>query len=147
MSIKQTFEIVNGVYIGPEHWEGDLDLREYRDTITSLGNLEKVEGLLLEGCSSLTNLGNLETVGLWVGLRGCSSLTTLGDLETVGDFLDLEGCSSLTNLGNLEKVGEYLDYRSITRRSTRENQVLLISASSRSSKRYTHPGSTRGTPL
>jgi len=105
MSTKQTFKIVNGVYTGPEHWKGVLYLRGYKETLTSLGNLETVGWSIdLEGCSSLTNLGNLETVGGWLDLEGCSSLTTLGNLKTVRWWLELRGCSNLTSLGNLEKV-------------------------------------------
>jgi len=105
MNTEQTFEIVNGVYIGPEHWECDLDLRKYMGSLISLGNLKTVGWWLdLSGCSSLTSLGNLKTVGWWLDLKGCTGLTTLGNLEKVEGSLLLEGCSSLTTLGNLEKV-------------------------------------------
>jgi len=112
MSTKQTFEIIDGVYVGPEHWESDLDLREYMDILYSLGNLKTVGGwLFLNDCKGLTTLGNIKTVGGWLFLNDCKGLTTLGNLKTVGGYLELTGCTSLTALENLETVGEYLSLR------------------------------------
>jgi len=106
MSTNQTFEIIDGVYEGPENWKGELDLRGYKETLISLGSLKTVGGGFgLEGCSSLTSLGDLEKVEIHLYLHGCTSLTTLGNLEKVGGYLDLSGCTSLTTLGNLKTVG------------------------------------------
>jgi len=66
-------------------------------------------GLDLGGCTSLTSLGNLKSVGEWLDLRGCTNLTSLGNLKSVGGWLDLRGCANLTSLGNLKSVGEWLD--------------------------------------
>lgn len=70
---KQYFDIIDGVYVGPEVWEGGLDLHPYKDTLISLGSLKEVVGCLnLMGCSSLTSLGALKEVGcsLTLNLRG-----------------------------------------------------------------------------
>jgi hypothetical protein len=105
MSTKQTFKIIDGVYEGPKHWKGFLDLRGYKDILTSLGNLETVEGWLdLEGCSNLKTLGDLKEVGGGLYLIGCIKLNTLGNLKAVDGSLFLRGCSNLITLGNLEKV-------------------------------------------
>ena len=112
---NQTFEIIDGVYSGPEVWEGYLDLREYKDTLTSLGVLKEVRSYLhLEGCTSLTSLGSLTKVGGWLQLRGCTSLISLGSLEEVGAGLDLDGSTSLVSLGSLNEVGSWADLRGCT---------------------------------
>jgi len=122
MSTEQTFKILDGVYTGPEHWEGELDLRGYKETLVSLGNLKEVERhLYLNGCTSLTTLGKLKTVRGYLDIRGCTGLTTLGNIKTVGWSLDLEGCSSLKTLGNLETVGGWLDIRGCSNLTTLGN--------------------------
>jgi hypothetical protein len=105
---KQTFEIIDGVYSGPEAWDGDLDLRDYKDTLTSLGSLKEVRGwTYLEDCTSLTSLGSLTKVGGWLQLRGCTSLVSLGSLKEVryGLFLGDENIS-------LQEVQEKISYYS-----------------------------------
>ena len=102
---KQTFEIIDGVYEGPEVWKGELDLQYYKDTLTSLGPLKKVKGYLdLDGCTSLVSLGSLKEVGDWSFFAGCTSLTSLGSLKEVGGNVFLEGCTSLVSLGSLKEV-------------------------------------------
>jgi hypothetical protein len=58
----------------------------------------------LNGCTNLTSLGSLKSVGGYLDLQGCTNLTSLGSLEKVGGFLNLEGCTNLTSLGSLEKT-------------------------------------------
>jgi hypothetical protein len=102
----QKFEIINGVYVGPEIWIGDLDMGEYKDTLVSLGSLTEVKGSLrLYGCTNLVYLGSLTKVGRWANFGGCTSLTSLGSLRGVGYRFDLYGCTNLTSLGSLEEVG------------------------------------------
>jgi hypothetical protein len=112
---NQTFEIIDGVYSGPEVWEWYLDLREYKDTLTSLGVLKEVRGYLhLEGCTSLTSLGSLTKVGGSLDLGGCTRLVSLGSLKEVDGYLALRDCTSLTSLGSLTKVGGWLQLRGCT---------------------------------
>jgi hypothetical protein len=106
----QTFEIIDGVYVGPEVYEGDLDLQGYKDTLISLGCLIEVgDWLGLGGCTSLTSLGSLTEVRGSLYLKGCTSLTSLGSLNEVRGGLYLFGCTSLVSLGSLEEVGDILD--------------------------------------
>jgi hypothetical protein len=129
----QTFEIIDGVYVGPNVWEGDLDLRDYKDTLTFLGSLNEVggytylhgctnlvslgsltkvrDGLYLTGCTSLTSLGSLTKIGGALGLDRCTSLVSLGPLK---ERLDLGGCTSLTSSGPLTKIGGSLYLRDCT---------------------------------
>jgi hypothetical protein len=103
--IKQTFKIVDGIYKGPDVWEGSLDLRPYKDTLTSLGDLKKVESSFwLMDCTRLTSLGSLKEVGGWLSLFGCTSLTSLGDLKEVRGWLAINGCTNLVSLGLLKEV-------------------------------------------
>jgi hypothetical protein len=144
---KQTFKIVDGVYVGPEVWGGALDLRGDKETLTSLGSLTKVGdyldlrdctsltslgslikvgGLLDLGCTSLTSLGgSLKEVGGWLYLNGCTSLSSLGSLKKVGGWVVLIGCTNLVSLGSLKEVGGgYLQFRghsSATRQEVQEN--------------------------
>jgi hypothetical protein len=112
---KQTFKIIDGVYVGPEVYPGGLDLRPYQDTLISLGCLTEVRcDLHLEGCTSLTSLGPLTKVGGWLYLYGCTRLVSLGSLKEVGYRLDLEGCTSLTSSGSLTTVGGWLDIKGCT---------------------------------
>jgi hypothetical protein len=105
MSYIPPYEIINGVYHGPDVWEGDLRLKRYKNTLTSLGNLQEVkEGFLdLQGCSLLTSLGQL-TKTQDVDMKNCTSLKTLTPLKENYGFLDLEGCSNLETLGSLENL-------------------------------------------
>ena len=113
-----------GVYQGPKHWKGFLDLRGCT-SLVSLGELKTVNGWLdLEGCTSLVSLGKLETASYWLDLRGCTSLASLGELETVNDSLyineveykDLKEAIKLwnhmSNL-NLEELPRYLTSKGI----------------------------------
>ena len=54
------YEIVDGVYKGPSHYEGTLNL--YRTPITSLGCLKSVKGTLYLSNTPITSLGNLKSV-------------------------------------------------------------------------------------
>jgi len=131
MNIDQTFEIIGGVYTGTEHMGGPLDLRRYKDTLTSLGKLKTVGGgIYLEGCTSLNNLGNLETVRGGLDLDGCTSLASLGNLENVGGYLFLRGCTNLTTLGNLETVNNNISSHGNKDVSLKEVQDKIIHYSS-----------------
>jgi hypothetical protein len=106
--VKQTFKIIDGVYVGPEVWEGYLDLREYRDTLTSLGDLKEAGGsLYLNGCTHLVSLGSLKKVGGSLYLIGCTSLVSLGSLKEVGDWAHYEG-----GILSLQYVQEKIRYYS-----------------------------------
>jgi hypothetical protein len=79
-----------------------LAIQKIRDYIAngSKGSLD------LEN-TPITSLGNLESVGRWLGLRG-TPITSLGNLKSVGGVLFLTN-TSITSLGNLESVGGFLE--------------------------------------
>jgi len=88
----------------------DDDLNLYNSYITSLGNLQSVNGYLnLFGCDQLTSLGNLKSVNGYLDLRLCNQLTSLGNLQSVGGNLKLYGCYKLTSLGDLQSVDGWLN--------------------------------------
>ena len=106
--VKQTFEIIDGVYVGPEVWEGDLDLSDYKDTLTSLGSLKEVtRSLWLEDCTKLTSLDSLTEVGNWVDIRDCTRLASLGSLKKVGRHVYFDGIPF-----TLQEVQEEIRYYS-----------------------------------
>ena len=121
--MSQELKIENGVYVGPEVWEGDLDLRNNTE-IKSLGKLKVVAGgLNAKGVSALCDLGCLEEVGGYIGvvsadldIRG-TSVQSLGSLKKVRGYLDAEGVSTLRDLGCLGEVGGYTDIRGTNVRS------------------------------
>jgi hypothetical protein len=114
MNMKN-FEIIDGVYSGPEAWDGDLDLRDYKDTLTSLGSLTEVRGgLVLKGCTSLVSLGSLKEVGGWTYLEDCTSLISLGSLTKVEGSLYLTGCTNIVSTGVLKEVLGWLDLEGCT---------------------------------
>ena len=101
----------DGVYLGPEVWKGDLTLRswDYDKTLTSLGCLREVTGILIAGgFNKLEDLGNLTTVGRYLDLEGCHNLKTLGNVTTVGGALDIENCHNLISLGNVTTIKSHL---------------------------------------
>jgi hypothetical protein len=113
----QQHSVINGVYVGPEKWSGELNLNVYAHEITSLGNLREVSGQLnVAGCNNLISLGELTFVGGSLNLNRCEKLSNLGKLHTVGVSnisttsvpsnwsIDLDGCHSLISLSNLTKV-------------------------------------------
>lgn len=111
MTSKSNFEIVDGVYQGPEELTDDVIvvLSPYKDTLVSLGCLRKVEGSLeLAGCYKLISLGNLTEVTGTLDVSHCSSLSNLGTLTTVGEWLCVSHCGSLTTLGNLSSLGKWM---------------------------------------
>jgi hypothetical protein len=111
MTSKSNFEIIDGVYQGPEVLTDDviIILSPYKDTLVSLGCLRKVEGSLeIAGCYKLTSLGNLTEVTGTLDVSRCSSLPNLGALTTVGEWLCVSHCDSLTTLGNLSSLGRYI---------------------------------------
>lgn len=109
-----SYEIINGVYHGPEVWEGDLILKAHKDILTSLGCLREVGGFLnLKGCSLLTSLGQL-TKTQDIDMQNCTSLKTLTPLKDIYGFLDLEGCSSLETLGSLESIHGWTGWVDLT---------------------------------
>ena len=67
----------------------DDDLNLYNSYITSLGNLQSVNGYLdLSGCKNLTSLGNLQSVNGHLGLS-ITNITSLGNLQSVGGHLHI----------------------------------------------------------
>jgi len=130
MSTEQTFKIVNGVYEGPEHWKGSLDLRRCKETLTSLGDLEKVESFLdLEGCTSLTTLGELKIVGGRLDLRYCTNLITLGNLETVKKAVYLNERAKVPLKEVQEKIKYYTNmpaHEALNAITTKEVQAIPL---------------------
>ena len=104
MVYKKYYEIVDGVYHGPEVYKGGLDLRG--TGVTSLGSLSKVVGWLDLDDTGVTDLGDLREVSRSLWLSG-TGVTSLGKLREVGGILDLEG-TGITSLGLLESVGTTL---------------------------------------
>jgi len=99
-----TYEIVDGVYKGPEVFEGYLDLRNSQ--VTDLGCLKEVgRSLYLQG-TQITSLGNLKSVGGYLDLSG-TKVKDLGNLKSVGGNLYL-GDSQIKDLGDLKSVVGYL---------------------------------------
>ena len=91
----------------PFIFDDDLNLRS--TNITSLGNLQSVNGNLnLYGCANLISLGNLQSVNGVLDLDRCVNLISLGNLQSVGGWLHLKS-TNITSLGNLQSVGGYLD--------------------------------------
>ena len=92
------------------HIKGDLNLNGCTN-LTSLGNLTSVGGDFdLVNCTNLTSLGNLESVGGYLYLNSCTNLSSLGNLEYVEGNLDLNG-TNITSLGNLKSVVGFLNIR------------------------------------
>jgi hypothetical protein len=89
---KQNFEVIDGVYVGPKVWKGNLCFLDYRDTITSLGSLTEVRGSLdLDCCTNLVSLDSLTKVGEWMFSQNCTNLVSLGSLKEVGGDMYLIG--------------------------------------------------------
>ena len=100
---NELLRLLNGK---PFIFDDDLDL--YETDITSLGNLQSVNGYLdLRYCYKLTTLGNLKSVNGGLNLYRCTNLTSLGDLKSVGGDLILS-YSKISSLGNLKFVGRNL---------------------------------------
>lgn len=81
--------------------------------ITSLGNIEEIDGDLALIGSSIRNLGSLQKVNgsFWIAqFHPFTYLETLGNLEVVGKDLYLKG-SPIKHLKNLQKVGGTLNLR------------------------------------
>jgi hypothetical protein len=78
--------------------------------LQAITTVEYIEGLSLENCVNLKDLGELRQVSTptlsfgYLALRGCTSLTTLGKLREVYGSLYIEGCTNLVSLGDLEHV-------------------------------------------
>ena len=85
-----------------EIWNDDLGI--YDLSITTLGNLKKVErGLWLYNNKTLKSLGKLEKVGDCLDLEN-SELNDLGELKHIDLHIWLKN-SKLDNIGKLEYVG------------------------------------------
>jgi hypothetical protein len=94
----------------PEHWKiinGSIDLGECT-SLTSLGNIETINEMSLYNCTSLISLGNLKKVGPWLTLENCTSLIDLGKLQRVDGILVLEGCEKIESLPENLEVGNYI---------------------------------------
>jgi len=99
------YKIIDGVYKGPEHYEGDVDL--YGIQVKDLGCLKSVGGDLdLEG-SQVTDLGCLKSVGRYLDLRN-SQITSLGNLKTVGRSLYLPDGTQVENFEAYKEEAEQL---------------------------------------
>lgn len=94
----------NGVYVGPETFEGVLR-PESTDPVVSLGNLKRVRGSIdFRNYGHLRDLGKLEVVNGYMDVEG-NQLTTLGNLTLVkGGYLDVSNNHALHSLGKLMRV-------------------------------------------
>jgi hypothetical protein len=72
----------------------------------------------LRGCTGLTTLAGMGSVGGDLYLRGCTRLTTLSGMGSVGGGLYLSGCTGLTSLAGMGSVGDDLYLRGCTRLTT-----------------------------
>ena len=95
--MSSEFNIVDGVYQGPEVFEGALWLMGSSKITTN--NLRVVKGSL--------SLGNLHTVKGNLVIPNVQ-LRSLGKLHTVEGNLDISG-TLVTSLGNLHTVEEYIN--------------------------------------
>ena len=100
---NELLRLLNGK---PFIFDGDLNLT--LTDITSLGNLQSVNGYLdLSVCKNLTSLGNLQSVDDFLNLYRCVNLTSLGNLQSVDGHLGLS-LTNITSLENLQSVGGHL---------------------------------------
>ena len=102
--MSKGFEIVDGVYVGPEVYSGSLDL-EGTD-IKSLGDLREVDSFLDLRHTGVTDLGDLRKVSRSLWLKG-TGVTSLGGLSKVGGQLDLRH-TDVTDLGDIREVGTFV---------------------------------------
>jgi len=101
--MMSTYEIIDGVYKGPEVFEGDLDLRYTQ--VKDLGNLKEVgRSLYLKG-SQVKDLGNLKTVGVNLYLRD-TQIISLGCLKSVVGCLYLPDSTKIENFKSYKKEAE-----------------------------------------
>ena len=70
--------------------------------ITSLGELQKIEGYADFEGSIVENLGNLQEIGGYANFR-FSEITSLGELQKIGGNADFRN-SEITSLGKLQKI-------------------------------------------
>jgi hypothetical protein len=92
-------------------FDSDLIIRD--ETITDIGEIEKVKGSLGINNSGIENLGNLVEIekDFWISSNTVySNLKSLDNLEFVGGDLNLR-YSNISNLGALIKVGGKLNLR------------------------------------
>ena len=106
------YEIVNGVYKGPSHFEDSLDLRNTQ--ITSLGNLKEVGGFLDLENTPIKDLGKLEFVGGDLDLQS-TPINDLGSLKSVEGYLYFSKDEKYTGEQYQELIKEfskvpYIDY-------------------------------------
>jgi hypothetical protein len=87
-------------------YDGNLDLTNLPFELEDLGNLEKVNGNLWLGDTSIKSLGNLKYVGGSLHLAN-TPIKSLGSLKYVGRSLYLSN-TPIKSLSNLEKVNDYL---------------------------------------
>lgn len=107
-----------GVYQGPEVWEGSIgysypcfDIRRNYVPLTSLGGLREVRGSLsLRGVPRLKSLGGLREVGGSARITDCPLLEDLGELTTVGFNFSLNNLAKFRGLGQLEVIKKEFIY-------------------------------------
>jgi hypothetical protein len=100
-----TYEIVDGVYEGPERLAAYLDL--INTQIKDLGNLKTAEGSLWLQDSPIKDLGNLKYVKKNLGLRG-TKVKDLGILKSVGKLLYLPDGTLVEDFKAYKKEAEQI---------------------------------------
>lgn len=106
-SRKRLYEFVDGVYQGPKHYPGTLNIRF--KSFKSFGDLRSTEGDLYLYCSYFSGtLGNIEYIGGDLNLNS-SFVTSLGKLKEVEGDVTLKDVKTMKSLGNLERIGGSLD--------------------------------------
>lgn len=108
MYFPTIFSHVNeeGVYQGPETFDGSVVIDHPETKLISLGNLVNVLGdLYIEGAVCLKDLGALKNIKGFLYLGKCNAVGSLGCLKHVGGDADIMGCGNLQDLGLLETIG------------------------------------------
>ena len=105
---KAWYELLRLLNGKPFTFDDDLNL--YNSYITSLGNLQSVNGYLnLFGCDQLTSLGNLQLVNGYLDLRS-TNITSLGNLQSVGGFLNLRN-TPISEKYSEEEIRQMVDVK------------------------------------
>lgn len=100
--------IQNGVWTGPDRFDGDIIFAAGQSPIKSLGNLKRINGDFYVESSKINDLGNLQVVTGDMKVAGCP-LKTLGKLKKVGGHLNISYCKSLDGLPDGLKIGKSLN--------------------------------------
>ena len=107
--MSQRYEIVDGVYVGPKEYDGNMRL--VGRGVVSLGGLEIVRRGWLDLTDEVgfTDLGNLREVHGDMYLAG-TSISSLGNVQFIAGELTLNRTARLSTLGGLlEALSIHMD--------------------------------------